>query len=164
MKFKRPEEMGGPLPERRFQPESVKRENQINEKSTDMGQEASETLAVTGQERIKEERIYIDMDLIQPNSKNEYSTEDLEDLAAAIKMAGGIWQDLIVKPQNEDGYYVLTTGERRWRAACLLRDRGEYPEKYQGKVPCQIKDTSDLPLQLGEENKENFMRYLQERQ
>ena len=49
------------------------------------------------------------MDLIQPNSKNEYSTEDLEDLAA-IKMAGGIWQDLIVKPQNEDGYYVLTTG------------------------------------------------------
>ena len=157
MKFKRPEEMGGPLPERRFQPESVKRENQINGKSTDMGQEASETLAVTGQERIKEERIYIDMDLIQPNSKNEYSTEDLEDLAAAIKMAGGIWQDLIVKPQNEDGYYVLTTGERRWRAACLLRDRGEYPEKYQGKVPCQIKDTSDLPLQLGEENKENFM-------
>ena len=54
-----------------------------------MGQEASETLAVTGQERIKEERIYIDMDLIQPNSQNEYSTEDLEDLAAAIKMAGG---------------------------------------------------------------------------
>ena len=156
MKFKRPEEMGGPLPERRFQPESVKRENQINGKSTDMGQEASETLAVTGQERIKEERIYIDMDLIQPNSKNEYSTEDLEDLAAAIKMAGGIWQDLIVKPQNEDGYYVLTTGERRWRAACLLRDRGEYPEKYQGKVPCQIKDTSDLPFTIGRGKQREF--------
>lgn len=157
MKFKRLEEMGGSLPERRFQPESVNRENQINEKSTYMRQEISETLGGMGQELIKEERIYIDMDLIRPNSRNEYSTEDLEDLAVAIKMAGGIWQDLIVKPQNEDGYYVLTTGERRWRAACLLRDRGEYPTKYHGKVPCQIKDTSDLPLQLGAENKENFM-------
>ena len=49
MKFKRPEEIGS-LPERRHQPESVNRENQINGKSTDMGQEASETLAVTGQE------------------------------------------------------------------------------------------------------------------
>ena len=46
---------------------------------------------------------------------------------------------MIVKPQNEDGYYVLTTGERRWRAACLLRDRGEYPESIRGKFHARSK-------------------------
>lgn len=104
----------------------------------------------------REERVYIDMSRLQANSKNEYSVEDLEDLADAIKMAGGILQDLIVKPMDEDGYYYITTGERRWRAAQLLRDRGEYPGNHGNKVPCQIRDPQALELPLSDESKEDF--------
>lgn len=104
----------------------------------------------------EDKTVYIDMDKIKPNKNNKFSKEELEELAQLIKLGGGIWQNLIIKPAGADGMYELTTGERRWRAAGILRDRGEYPERFHNKVPCTIKDPDNLELPLGQESKEMF--------
>lgn len=103
-----------------------------------------------------EETVYIDMDIICSNKLNKYTVDGIEKLADAIKMSGGILQDLIVKPLNAEGFYEITTGERRWRAAQLLKERGEYPEELKNKVPCKIKDPDSIPLPLDKEKKEKF--------
>ena len=100
--------------------------------------------------------VYLDMDKLKPNSKNEYKMSDIEKLSSMIKLSGGIWQNIIVMPADEEGYYTITTGERRWRAAKLLRSRGEYPEKFGNRVPCIIRDLSEIDLPLGREMKEEF--------
>lgn len=100
--------------------------------------------------------VYIDMDKLMPNSKNEYKMSDIEKLSGMIKLAGGIWQNLIVKPADEEGRYIITTGERRWRAACLLKERGEYPQELENKVPCTVKGMDEINLPLSENLKEEF--------
>lgn len=107
-------------------------------------------------DNLKNEIVYIDMDKIRPNSRNQYEMTEIEEMAGMIKLAGGILQNLIVKPMDEEGYYVLTTGERRWRGACLLRDRNEYPALYDNKVPCVIQDPVEIELPLNDEDKEDF--------
>ena len=63
------------------------------------------------------EVVNIDMDLIAPNEKNDFSIDELDELAELIVMSDGILQPLILLPErNEQGMYILTTGERRWRA------------------------------------------------
>lgn len=104
---------------------------------------------------IKEQTVYIDIDKIKPNSKNEYEMSQIEQLSEMIKLAGGIWQNIIVLPER-DGFYTITTGERRWRAAKLLQERGLYPEKFEGKVPCTIRQIDDIDLPLDKEMKETF--------
>lgn len=103
----------------------------------------------------EDKTVYIDMDKIRPNKNNKFSKEEIEDLAQLIKLGDGIWQNLIVKPE-ENGMYELTTGERRWSAAMLLRDRGEYPERFQNKVPCTVRNPDNLDLPLTPERKEMF--------
>ena len=87
------------------------------------------------------ETVYIDMDKLRPNSNNMYSMSQIEKLGDLIKLSRGILQNIIVLPADEEGVYTITTGERRWRAARLLRDKGLYPEKFEGKVPCTIRGT-----------------------
>lgn len=99
---------------------------------------------------------YIDMDKLQPNEMNHYQTEKIEELAEAIKLAGGILQNIIVKPEDENGMYTITTGERRWRAARLLKERGEYPEGFHNKVPVTIIDPDKVSLPLDSKQKEMF--------
>lgn len=106
----------------------------------------------SAQERMQIE--YIDIDLIDPNDKNEFSIEEIENFAESIKMAGGIEQPIIVKPQDESGRYTLTTGERRWRGVRLLCDRGEWSLK--NLIPCVIKDPQNVDLPLSSELKELF--------
>lgn len=101
--------------------------------------------------------VHIDMDLIVPNKLNEFSMDELQELAELICVSGGIWQPLILKPdRNPDGTYTLTTGERRWRAARIARDNGRYPEELQNTVPCVFKDPKELDLPLSDESKEIF--------
>ena len=72
------------------------------------------------------EVVNIDMDLIAPNEKNDFSIDELDELAELIVMSDGILQPLILLPErNEQGMYILTTGERRWRAAKLLKEQGD---------------------------------------
>lgn len=100
--------------------------------------------------------VYLDMDLLQPNKRNEYQMTEIEQLSAMIKLAGGILQNIIVSPANEEGHYTITTGERRWRAALLLRDKGEYPETLHNKVPCTIQNPQEIDLPLDDAGKEDF--------
>lgn len=100
--------------------------------------------------------VYLDMDLLQPNKRNEYQMTEIEQLSAMIKLAGGILQNIIVSPANEVGHYTITTGERRWRAALLLRDKGEYPETLHNKVPCTIQNPQEIDLPLDDAGKEDF--------
>lgn len=104
----------------------------------------------------KDETVYIDMNRLKPNDMNHYSIEDIEDIGEAIRMAGGILQNIIVKPADEDGYYTITTGERRWRGAQWLKERGEYPKKLNNRVPCTIKEPDEFDLPLDKKNKEMF--------
>lgn len=102
------------------------------------------------------ETVYLDMDKLRPNSKNMYSMSQIEKLGDLIKLSGGILQNIIVLPEDEEGYYTITTGERRWRAARLLREKGLYPEKFEGKVPCTIRSLDDIDLPISKEMKEQF--------
>lgn len=100
--------------------------------------------------------VYIDMRQIKPNDRNMYEMSDIEKLADMIKMSRGILQNLIVKPADEDGMYTLTTGERRWRAANYLRERGEYPPELNNTVPCTVVDPQTIALPLSVDAKEDF--------
>ena len=59
---------------------------------------------------------YVDVNSIVPDPRNERKTlRDMEEMIASVKAAG------IVEPPTvaplDNGKYLLTTGERRWRAA-----------------------------------------------
>ena len=56
------------------------------------------------QEPVRSETVYIDMDRLRPNSKNEYKMSEIEKLSSMIKQAGGIWQNHIVKTADSHGY------------------------------------------------------------
>lgn len=93
---------------------------------------------------------------VKVDTEKQKEMTEIEEMAGMIKLAGGILQNLIVKPMDEEGYYVLTTGERRWRGARLLRDRNEYPAIFDNKVPCVIQDPVEIELPLNDEDKEDF--------
>lgn len=79
-------------------------------------------------------------DLI-PNEKNNiYSIENIEELKNAIELAGGIKQNLVVEPADENGKYKIIAGHRRWTAAKELTAEGK--EEYK-KVPCLIEREPD---------------------
>lgn len=110
-----------------------------------------------GADVVSDTIVNIDMDLIVPNKMNEFSMDELEELAELISAAKGIWQPLILKPdKNPDGTYTLTTGERRWRAAHIARDNGKYPVELKNTVPCVFRDPKDIDLPLSDESKELF--------
>jgi len=59
----------------------------------------------------------------QPRKK--FDPAKLEELAASIK-ANGLLQPIKVRPMGQDAWMIVA-GERRWRAHCLLADRGQLP-------------------------------------
>ena len=140
MKFKREEDRGATQ-------ESVQTGSIADDKKEELERNGTVT---------EGETVYIDMDKLRPNSNNMYSMSQIEKLGDLIKLSGGILQNIIVLPADEEGVYTITTGERRWRAARLLRDKRLYPEKFEGKVPCTIRGLDDIDLPIGKEMKERF--------
>lgn len=136
----------------KFRREDEWKEDQVAQQGAMVAQEEEIN---TGQE-VKPRTVYIDMDHLRPNKRNEYRMTDIENLSAMIKLSGGILQNLIVRPDEEEGYYIITTGERRWRAARLLRDQGEYPEEFNNTVPCTVSDPEKIDLPLDRDAKEDF--------
>lgn len=62
---------------------------------------------------------------LKPNPKQprkKFEQEPLERLADTIDEKG-ILQPLVVRPVGEDGLRVISAGERRWRAACIVNER-----------------------------------------
>lgn len=81
----------------------------------------------------------LDVDDLIPCNDNFYSTENIDELAAAIELSGCIEQNLVVKPEAH-GKYGIIAGHRRRLAALKLVEEGK--EEYR-KVPCRIKKESD---------------------
>ncbi len=83
--------------------------------------------------------LMIDVEDLMPSKDNFYSTENIEELALSIELAGCIEQNLVVKPEAH-GKYEVIAGHRRRLAALKLVSEGK--EEYR-KVPCRIKKESD---------------------
>ena len=83
--------------------------------------------------------VMLDVEDLMPSKDNFYQTENIEELAAAIELSGGIEQNLIVKPQAH-GKYEVIAGHRRRLATLKLVNEGK--EEYR-MVPCRIKKESD---------------------
>lgn len=100
----------------------------------------------------KVEDIYLlDVEDIEPNPKNKLSQSNIEEMAELIKLAGGIEQNM-VGYRLDNGKVRLTTGERRYRGAKLLKEQ----EGLDFKLPVRIKNYQELDLPLDDENKELF--------
>ena len=72
---------------------------------------------------------------IRPNPnqpRRHFSDEKLDELAASIARHG-IIQPIVVRPFQ--GGYQSVAGERRWRAHCLLDQRGQLPQRF---LPAQV--------------------------
>ena len=72
----------------------------------------------------KMELLYLRLDEIVPNPKNDLSISRIEELAELISK-GGIEQPLVVR-QAEDGQYILLTGHRRRGRLnyCSIKENG----------------------------------------
>lgn len=81
----------------------------------------------------------LDVEDLMPSKDNFYSTEKIDELAAAIELSGCIEQNLVVKPEAH-GKYEVIAGHRRRLAVLKLVEEGK--EEYR-KVPCRIKKESD---------------------
>lgn len=76
------------------------------------------------------------------NPRRHFNQEALEELAASIT-AQGILQNLVAR-ERDDGTYEIAAGERRWRAVCLLIERGDLNADY--KLPVRVTELTDREL------------------
>lgn len=79
----------------------------------------------------------LDIDLLVPSKNNFYGIRLVEELMESIK-ENGLMHNLVVR-KKDDGTYEILSGERRFRA---LKELGHK------KVPCNIKEVSDLDAEL----------------
>lgn len=94
---------------------------------------------------------YIDIDEIEPNEKNDYSIEDLEELRTSISFIG-VRSNLEVM-KTTTGKYKLLSGERRYTVVKMLVE--EDGREDLRKVPCRVADPeteieADIPAELKE--------------
>ena len=59
-----------------------------------------------------------------PNPANAYSMDGIEELADSILIAGRVLQNLVVKPADENGNYMIISGHRRHLASKMLVEQG----------------------------------------
>jgi ParB family chromosome partitioning protein len=112
----------------------------LNGKSKGAAVQAQEqTAAGPAEQENAFEVVMLDVEDLMPSKDNFYSTENIEELALSIELAGCIEQNLVVKPEAH-GKYEVIAGHRRRLAALKLVADGK--EEYR-KVPCRIKKESD---------------------
>lgn len=76
-----------------------------------------------------------------PENQKTYSVDKIEELARDIEFAGAVLHNLVVRAAGEDGKYRIISGERRWRASCLLvKERGL--EQFR-EVNCLVEHEND---------------------
>lgn len=80
------------------------------------------------------EYLEIPIELLEPNPDNPYGIRDVDELAASIE-ALGLLHNLVVEPKNEQGKYVIISGERRYRAISLLREKN--PDRWT-TISCKV--------------------------
>ena len=82
----------------------------------------------------KEQIVYLDIDLLDPDENNFYSLDGIGELAGNIELIG-LQQPLRVRP-GKDGHYVIVSGHRRRAAILLIRDGGS--DQFKDGVPCIV--------------------------
>jgi hypothetical protein len=90
---------------------------------------------------------------LKPNPKQprkKFDEEALERLADTIDEKG-ILQPLVVRPAGEDGLRVISAGERRWRAACIVNDRRVARDDQNGPVLLPYIERDATPEEQAEE-------------
>ncbi|MCI1478095.1 MAG: ParB/RepB/Spo0J family partition protein [Clostridium beijerinckii] len=79
----------------------------------------------------------LDINSLVPSQNNFYGIREVEELAESIR-ENGLMHNLVVRKINDDMYEIIS-GERRYRA---LKNLGY------DKVPCQVKEISDLDAEI----------------
>ncbi|BFL39143.1 hypothetical protein K400107F7_07930 [Agathobaculum massiliense] len=93
--------------------------------------------------KAKENRRISYYDLV-PSADNFYSMQDIDELKAAIELAGRVLHNLVVVPQG-NGKYKILSGHRRHRAIGELLNEGKDQYEF---LPCAVvDDESDLARQ-----------------
>ena len=82
----------------------------------------------------KDQIVYLDLDLLDPDPENFYSLDGLDDLAGNIELIG-LQQPLRVRP-GENGHYIIISGHRRRAACMMIRDGGS--DQFKDGVPCIV--------------------------
>ncbi|SDO99832.1 ParB/RepB/Spo0J family partition protein [Selenomonas ruminantium] len=76
-----------------------------------------------------------------PENQKVYSVENIEELADAIEIAGGVLHNLVVRAADETGKYMIISGERRWTACKLLVNEKRMQQF--AEVNCLIENEHD---------------------
>lgn len=79
-----------------------------------------------------------------PQNKTVYSVENIEELADAIEIAGGVLHNLVVRAADETGRHMIISGERRWTACKMLVDE-KHLEQF-GEVNCLVENEYDQDM------------------
>lgn len=108
--------------------------------------------AATKEANKKSPFMLIPFNKIAANTKNFYSIADIDSLKYSIKTVG-LQEPLIVLPQNDEGKYVLISGERRWTAIKQLNEEGEKIEE----VFVKILNLDEIDSHLSYEDKEKYL-------
>ena len=85
----------------------------------------------------------ISINRLHENPDNFYGMDEgIEELKQSILLAGGVRQNLIVKPDEDlPGEYIVVAGHRRLKACKELIEAGETIES---KLPCIVEKDIDI--------------------
>lgn len=72
------------------------------------------------------------------NPRKSFDADTIEGLSQSIKIDGLLQNLVVAKPENRKRTYTIISGERRYRALCLLVKNGELPKD--APVPVVIRD------------------------
>lgn len=98
------------------------------------------------------ETINIDINEIEENENNKYSIKNIDELVEAIRIVGGLEQNLeVMKLPN--GKYKLLTGHRRLKALKIL---AQEDEKFKF-APCKVTTLDSVKLPISDLSKEKYL-------
>lgn len=86
---------------------------------------------------------YIDVNDIEINEHNFYNVDEIEELAKDIEV-NGLCHNLVVN-RIGDNKYKLISGERRYKAICLLNEKGVENLK---QIPCKIVEVNEIDAEI----------------
>lgn len=88
----------------------------------------------------------LDIAKLYPDPENQqvYSIKNIEELADAIEIAGGVLHNLVVRSADKDGKYMIISGERRWRACNLLVHKRSLQQYHE--VSCLVENEHDSDM------------------
>ena len=84
---------------------------------------------------------YINYSYLEESAYNFYPMSEIEELADAIELAGGILQPLLVRRKAPGQRYEIIAGHRRWTAAKKLVEQGR--TQY-AMIPCHVQDGDEM--------------------